>query len=103
MKDFCISSLLKREFVNRLTINQQLYCKNCLRKQGSDLVLCRIIAVGSSQRSADELRDHLKVGFWLEDDGRCIPDRLTVMYSRSCEDYSRVEVLGKFKEMYENR
>lgn len=103
MKDFYISSFLKREFVNRLTLNQQTYCKNCLRKQGSDLVLCRIIVVGSSQRSADELADHLKTGDWYEDDGRDILDRLTVLYSRSCDDYSPREVLDKFKKMHENR
>lgn len=101
MKDFYISSLLKREFVNRLTLNQQSYCKKCLRKQGSDLVLCRIIVVGSSQRSADELQDHLKTGDWREDDGRYVSDRLTVIYSRSCADYSPREVFDKFKEMYE--
>ena len=103
MKNFCISSLLKREFVNSLTLNQQAYCKNFLRKQGSDLVLCRIIAVGSSQRSADELQDHLKAGDWYEDDGRYVSDRLTMIYSCSCEDYLPREVFDKFKRMYENR
>ena len=103
MKDFYISSLLKREFVNRLTRNQQAYCKKCLRKQDSDLALCRIIAVGSSQRSADELRDHFKTGDWREDDGRYVSDRLTVIYSRSCNDHSPREVFEKFKGMYENR
>lgn len=103
MKDFYISSLLKREFVNRLTLDQQAYCKNCLRKQGSDLVLCRIIAVGSSQRSADELQDHFKTGDWREDDGRYVSNRLTVIYIRSCGDYSPREVFEKFKGMYENR
>lgn len=103
MKDFCISSFLKREFVNRLTSNQQVYCKNSLGKQDSDLVLCRIIAVGSSQLSADELHDHLKTGDWYEDDGRYVSDRLTMIYSRICDDYSPREVFDKFKRMYENR
>lgn len=67
------------------------------------MVLCRIIAIGSSQRSADELKDHFKTGDWNEDDGRYVSDFLTVIYSRSCDDYSPREVLEKFKGMYENR
>lgn len=66
------------------------------------MVLCRIIAVGSSQGSADELLDHLKAGDWYEDDGRYVSDRLTVIYSRGCDDYSSWEVFNKFKGMYEN-